>query len=127
MEVIDAHAFPAFLTSVLTQISFQSHRILFSHASAEVRRKKYRGKKFCLNWVSNSQLPGHDSNMLTTEPPGQSSEILKFVFGCIEKIVRKGENAGYKHFLLFPQCFQMAYKVMFKDRMGGKELVLKYS
>ena len=23
-----------------------------------------------------------------------------------ENIVGKGENAGYKHFLLFPQCFQ---------------------
>ena len=24
----------------------------------------------------------------------------------IENIVGKGENAGYQHFLLFPQCFQ---------------------
>ena len=23
-----------------------------------------------------------------------------------EKIVGKGENAGYQHFLLFPHCFQ---------------------
>ena len=23
----------------------------------------------------------------------------------VENIVRKGENAGYQHFLLFPQCF----------------------
>ena len=37
MAVGDAHVFPGFLTSVLTQISFQSHRLLFSHASAEVR------------------------------------------------------------------------------------------
>ena len=28
--------------------------------------------------------------------------------GCEENIVRKGENAGYQHFLLFPQCFQKA-------------------
>ena len=26
----------------------------------------------------------------------------------IENIVGKGENAGYQHFLLFPQCFQKA-------------------
>ena len=25
-----------------------------------------------------------------------------------ENIVGKGENAGYQHFLLFPQCFQKA-------------------
>ena len=33
------HTFPGFLTPVLTQLSFQSHRLLFSHASAEVRSK----------------------------------------------------------------------------------------
>ena len=27
-------------------------------------------------------------------------------FGKGKNIVRKGENAGYQHFLLFPQCFQ---------------------
>ena len=31
---------------------------------------------------------------------------LKFVLGREENIVGKGENAGYQHFLLFPQCFQ---------------------
>ena len=36
MAVGDAHVFPGFLTPVLTQLSFQSHRLLFSHASAEV-------------------------------------------------------------------------------------------
>ena len=28
------------------------------------------------------------------------------LFDSLENIVEKGENAGYKHFLLFPQCFQ---------------------
>ena len=31
-------------------------------------------------------------------------ERLKFVLGRVENIVEKGENAGYQHFLLFPQC-----------------------
>ena len=26
----------------------------------------------------------------------------------VENIVANGENAGYQHFLLFPQCFQKA-------------------
>ena len=30
------------------------------------------------------------------------------VFDKVENIVGKGENAGYQHFLLFPQCFQQA-------------------
>ena len=32
-------------------------------------------------------------------------EKVKFVSGRVENIVGKGENAGYQHFLLFPQCF----------------------
>ena len=33
---------------------------------------------------------------------------LKFVLGRLENTVGKRENAGYQHFLLFPQCFQKA-------------------
>ena len=36
------------------------------------------------------------------------TEKLDSVFGRIENIVEKGENAGYLHFLLFPQCFKKA-------------------
>ena len=36
------------------------------------------------------------------------TEKLKIVLGRVENIVGKGENAGYQHFLLFPQCFQKA-------------------
>ena len=64
MAVGDAYVFPSFLAPVLTQISFQSHRLLFSHASAEVRGEN-TPKKNRLNRVSNSQLPGHESDMLT--------------------------------------------------------------
>ena len=31
---------------------------------------------------------------------------LNFVLESVENIVGKGVNAGYQHFLLFPQCFQ---------------------
>ena len=34
------------------------------------------------------------------------TEKLKLVSGQVENIMGKGENAGYQHFLLFPQCFQ---------------------
>ena len=44
------------------------------------------------------------------------TEELKFVLGRIDKIVGKGENAGYQHFLLFPQCRQNAS--CFKMRNG---------
>ena len=32
-----------------------------------------------------------------------------FLFDRAEDTVRKGENTGYQHFLLFPQCFQKLY------------------
>ena len=34
--------------------------------------------------------------------------MKKIVSDSIENIVGKGENAGYQHFLLFPQCLQKA-------------------
>ena len=40
---------------------------------------------------------------------------LKFVFGRVENIVGKGENAGNQHFFLFPQCFQkLSFVEVFK-------------
>ena len=36
-------------------------------------------------------------------------EKLKFVLGRVENILGKGENAGYQHFLLFPECFKKSF------------------
>ena len=36
------------------------------------------------------------------------AEKMISVYDRIENIVGKGENAGYQHFLLFPQSFQKA-------------------
>ena len=36
----------------------------------------------------------------------EMNQKLEFAVGRVENIVGKGENAGYQHFLLFPQCFQ---------------------
>ena len=38
------------------------------------------------------------------------------VFDRVENIVGKGQNAGYQHFLLFPQCFAKAF---FPDTSKG--------
>ena len=46
MAVGDTHVFSGFLTPVLTKLSFQSHRLLFSHASAEVRGENMPKGKF---------------------------------------------------------------------------------
>ena len=36
------------------------------------------------------------------------AQVKISIFDKVENIVGKGENAGYQHFLLFPQCFQKA-------------------
>ena len=67
MVVSDTSEFPGFLiTPVLTQITFKSQQLLFSHASAEVRGK------ICQEEIS-PQL-GHESGTLTTEPPGRAGK-----------------------------------------------------
>ena len=35
-------------------------------------------------------------------------QMMICVTDWVKNIVGQGENAGYKHFLLFPQCFQKA-------------------
>ena len=39
------------------------------------------------------------------------TQNITVVFRRIENIVGKEENAGYQHFLLFPQCFQKAFSI----------------
>ena len=39
-------------------------------------------------------------------------KMMISVFDMEGNIVGKGENVGYQHFLLFPQCFQKASLVM---------------
>ena len=68
MAVGDAHVFPGFLTPVLKQLSFQSHRLHFSHVSAEMNGENTpeTEKKNRLNRVSNSKPPSHKSDTLTS-------------------------------------------------------------
>ena len=50
MAVCDAYVFPGFLTPVLTLLFFQRHRLLFSHASAEVRGENTPERKVASTW-----------------------------------------------------------------------------
>ena len=52
-----------------------------------------------LDWSKLKGFADHKINV---------SGKLKFLLGTVENIVGKGENAGYKHFLLHPQRFQKA-------------------
>ena len=48
---------------------------------------------------------------------------IEIALGRVENIVGKRENAGYQHFLLFPQCFQKVFlSGSFKIGLCGKKL-----
>ena len=68
LEVGDAYLFPGFPTPVLTQMSFQSHPLLFLHAlgvRAEIPWKE------SLPQLGIKQPPGHESDTLITKPHGR--------------------------------------------------------
>ena len=83
MAVGDAYVFPGFLTPVLTQLFLPKPPTTFLTCFCRGERRKYAGKKSRLDWGSNSQPQGHESDTLTTEPP------------------RRGKgNANKEHFLV---------------------------
>ena len=76
MAVSDAHVFPGFLTPVLTQLSFQSHQLLCSHASAEVRGENTLERKLA---STGSRTHNHQVMSLTRSPlnhPGRVKILL---------------------------------------------------
>ena len=79
MAVGEAHVFPGFLTPVLTQLFFPKPPTTFLTCFCRGERQKYTGKKVRLIRGSNSQPPGHESNMLTTEPSGQGTTIRSWM------------------------------------------------
>ena len=70
MVVSDTYAFPGFFTPVLTQLFFPKPLTTFLTCFCRGERRKYAGKKSRLNRGSNSKPPGHESDTLTTKPPG---------------------------------------------------------
>ena len=79
MVVGDVHVFPGFLTPVLPQVSFQSHRLLFSHALAEVRGENTPESKVASTGyrTSNHQVMSPTSSQLSH--PGEADKIDKFI------------------------------------------------
>ena len=53
------------------------------------------------------------------------AQMMISVFDRVVNIVGKGENAGYQHFILFPQSFQEAsYTGSLKVGMCGEVLII---
>ena len=82
MAVGDAYVFPGFLTPVLTQLFFPKPPTTFLTCFCRGERRKYAGKKSRLIRGSNSQPPGHESDTLTTEPPGRGFPYISLGKTC---------------------------------------------
>ena len=117
---------------LLTQLSFQSHRLLFSHASAEVRGENTPERKFASmgyqthnysqvsptcsplnhpgeahkvlsrNSVPNNKILALLKSKAFADDKFNVTKIMIYVFNMVKNIVGKGQNAGYQHFLFFP-------------------------
>ena len=95
MAVGDAYVFPGFLTPALTQLFFPKPQTTFLTCFRRGEKRKIP-KKVPLNRGSNSQPPDHESDMLTTEPPGQASQLWNFslahTFGTSTGVVPRKQN-----------------------------------
>ena len=81
MAVGDAHVFSGFLTPVLTQLSFQSHRLLFSHAIAELRGENTPERK-----LASTGNRTHKHQVTNQTRPPLSHPGGAFVVGTFKNI-----------------------------------------
>ena len=58
-----------------------------------------------VNSLPNNKITDQSKLKALADPKINVTEKLKFVLAVEENIVGKGENAGYQHFLPFPQCY----------------------
>ena len=95
MAVGDAYVFPGFLTPVLTQLFFPKPPTTFLTCLCRDERQKYAGKKSRLNRGSTSQPPGHESDTLTTEPPGQGYQAMKHLIKQSDSVFISAISKGF--------------------------------
>ena len=61
-----------------------------------------------LNSLPNDKIVDLSKLKAFVDDNSNVNQRWKFPLGTLENNVGKEENAGYQHFLLFPQCFQKA-------------------
>ena len=75
-----------------------------------------RKSVFLVNSLPNDKILDWSKMNAFADNKINVSEKLKFESDWVDNNVGKGENAGYQHFLLFPQCFQEAsFQRLLKD------------
>ena len=58
------------------------------------------------NSLTNDKILHLSKSKAFADDKTNVTQNVKYFLERIGNIVEKGENAGYQHFLLFPQCFQ---------------------
>ena len=81
IAVSNAYVFPGFLTPVLIELFFPKPPTTFLTCFCRGERRKYTGKKVRLNRGSNSQPPGHESDIVW-ERVNYSTYFLPLVTKC---------------------------------------------
>ena len=85
----------SFSHNVFQKLLSQMYQKLSLYGKSSIEINSVTNDKI-LNWSNFKAFAGNKVHV---------TEDFKFVLGTLENIVRKGENAGHQHFLLFPQCF----------------------
>ena len=67
--------------------------------------KEFNKKLLCLTLYQTTKFRPVQIESICTQQD-KCYQKLKFGLRKIENIMGKGENTGYQHFLLFPQCSQ---------------------
>ena len=100
MAVGDAYVFPGFLTPALTQLSFQSHRRLFSHAPAEVRGENTPERK-----VASTGDRTHNHQVMTPTRSPLSHQSLERILAKpgIEPVTFCSQVLSYGAWLHYPE------------------------
>ena len=119
MAVGDAHVFPGFLTPVLTQLSFQSHRFRFSHASAEVRGENTLERKFT---STGDRTHNHQIMSPTRSPLSHQGGAINVIHQLISDTTGKALNVRQAKFSFSYAVVTRRPKIKFNNvvRMGFK-------
>ena len=106
---------PRVLTKLWTK-AFQDRGIwknadnkAFSPFFAILFQRKMSGQFSQINFLPNDKILDRTKSMVFVDEKIKVSKMIVFFYlDSVEKIAGNGENVGYQHFLLFPQCFQKA-------------------
>ena len=91
--------------------TFSKQRILDSFKFQISAKNKFKIGTNKLNLLPNDKNLDQSKLKATADEKQKLIQMAKIVMDKTENIVGKEENAGYQHFLVFPQCVQKAFSL----------------